>query len=91
MTSLSNGARNRPRSTQPGEFTEFKVVLSRKPASRSHMSLFILVMDDEPDVGILLLPQLKRDLRVARFTMDFVQFADARCSISIIRWAMHYS
>jgi CheY-like chemotaxis protein len=31
----------------------------------------ILVLDDEPDVEALFRQQFRRDLRVARFTMDF--------------------
>ena len=41
------------------------------------MSLLILVVDDEPDVEILFRQQFRRDIRDARFTMDFAQSADA--------------
>ena len=46
--------------TQPGEFTEFRIILPRAAESADHlewstrMSLLILVVDDEPDVEILL-------------------------------------
>ena len=39
------------------------------------MSLLILVVDDEPDVEVLFRQQFRRDLRAARFTMDFAQSA----------------
>ena len=35
------------------------------------MSVFILVVDDEPDVVDLFKQQFRRDLRAARFSMDF--------------------
>jgi DNA-binding NtrC family response regulator len=35
----------------------------------------ILVVDDEPDVEALFRQQFRRDLRAARFTMDFAQSA----------------
>jgi CheY-like chemotaxis protein len=41
------------------------------------MSLLILVVDDEPDVEMLFRQQFRRDIRDARFTMDFAQSADA--------------
>jgi CheY-like chemotaxis protein len=41
------------------------------------LSLFILVVDDEPDVEILFRQQFRRDLRSGRFTMEFAQSADA--------------
>ena len=40
------------------------------------MSLLILVVDDEADVETLFRQQFRRDLRSARFTMDFAQSAD---------------
>jgi CheY-like chemotaxis protein len=40
------------------------------------MSLLILVVDDEPDVEMLFRQQFRRDIRTARFTMDFAQSAD---------------
>jgi CheY-like chemotaxis protein len=40
------------------------------------LSLIILVVDDEPDVEMLFRQQFRRDLRAARFTMDFAQSAD---------------
>ena len=41
------------------------------------MSLLILVVDDEPDVEVLFRQHFRRDLRSARFTMDFAQSASA--------------
>jgi CheY-like chemotaxis protein len=39
------------------------------------VNLLILVVDDEPDVEVLFRQQFRRDLRAARFTMEFVQSA----------------
>jgi len=39
------------------------------------LSAFILVVDDEPDVEALFRQQFRRDLRAARFTMEFAQSA----------------
>ena len=39
------------------------------------MNLLILVVDDEPDVEVLFRQQFRRDLRSARFTMEFAQSA----------------
>ena len=39
------------------------------------MNPLILVVDDEPDVEDLFRQQFRRDLRVARFTMDFARSA----------------
>jgi CheY-like chemotaxis protein len=41
------------------------------------MNLFILVVDDEPDVEALLRQHFRRDLRASRFTMEFVQSGPA--------------
>ena len=41
------------------------------------MSLLILVVDDEPDVETLFRQQFRRDLRAARFTMEFTHSASA--------------
>jgi CheY-like chemotaxis protein len=41
-----------------------------------HVSLLILVVDDETDVEMLFRQQFRRDLRSGRFTMDFAQSAD---------------
>ena len=64
--------------TQPGEFTEFRVILPRKAAlskAGKIMSLLILVVDDETDVEMLFRQQFRRDLRDNRFKMDFAQSA----------------
>jgi CheY-like chemotaxis protein len=42
---------------------------------RTSMSLLILVVDDEPDVEVLFRQHFRRDLRAARFTMEFAQTA----------------
>ena len=39
------------------------------------MNPLVLVVDDEPDVEVLFRQQFRRDLRAARFTMDFAQSA----------------
>ena len=39
------------------------------------MSFLILVVDDEPDVEALFRQQFRRDLRAARFSMEFAQSA----------------
>ena len=39
------------------------------------MNLLILVVDDEPDVEMLLRQHFRRDLRTGRFTMEFAQSA----------------
>jgi CheY-like chemotaxis protein len=36
------------------------------------LSVYILVVDDEPDVEALFRQQFRRDLRAGRFTMEFV-------------------
>jgi len=41
------------------------------------VSLLILVVDDEPDVGVLFRQQFRRDLRSGRFVMEFAQSAPA--------------
>lgn len=42
----------------------------------SHVTLIVLVVDDEADVEALFRQQFRRDLRAGRFTMDFAQSAD---------------
>ena len=64
--------------TQPGEYTEFRIVLPRKSAigwqdRRGGVNLLILVVDDEPDVEMLFRAHFRRDLREGRFTMEFAQ------------------
>ena len=39
------------------------------------MNVFILVVDDEPDVEALFRQQFRRDLRAGRFAMEFAQSA----------------
>jgi CheY-like chemotaxis protein len=39
------------------------------------VSLLILVVDDEPDVELLFRQHFRRDLRAARFSMEFAQSA----------------
>lgn len=41
------------------------------------MNVYILVVDDEPDVEALFRQQFRRDLRAGRFTMLFAQSAPA--------------
>jgi CheY-like chemotaxis protein len=40
------------------------------------MNLLILVVDDEPDVEMLFRQQFRRDLRLGRFTMEFILSGD---------------
>ena len=37
------------------------------------MNLLVLVVDDEPDVGLLFRQQFRHDLRAGRFTIEFAQ------------------
>ena len=53
----------------------------RKAKRGRHMSLLILVVDDEPDVEALFRQQFRRDIRDGRFTMDFAQSATARLNV----------
>jgi len=41
------------------------------------LSVFILVVDDEPDVEALFLQQFRRDIKLGRFTMEFAPSASA--------------
>jgi CheY-like chemotaxis protein len=41
------------------------------------MTLLVLVVDDEPDVEVLLRQHFRRDLRAGRFTMEFAESAPA--------------
>jgi CheY-like chemotaxis protein len=41
------------------------------------VNLLILVVDDEPDVEVLFRQHFRRDLRAARFTMEFAQSGPA--------------
>jgi CheY-like chemotaxis protein len=49
----------------------------RRQIKRGTVSLLILVVDDEPDVEALFRQHFRRDLRAARFTMEFVYSATA--------------
>ena len=58
--------------TEPGAFTEFIITLPRTAAAtfrlgRQKLSVYILVVDDEPDVEALFRQQFRRDLRSGRF------------------------
>jgi CheY-like chemotaxis protein len=44
---------------------------------RTSVGYLILVVDDEPDVEVLFRQQFRRDLRAARFVMEFAQSAPA--------------
>jgi hypothetical protein len=62
--------------TKPGVFTEFIITLPRTAAAqvkcwRQELSVYILVVDDEPDVEALFRQQFRRDLKSGRFTMEF--------------------
>ena len=63
--------------TQPATFTEFIITLPRAPRGdrRRHLSTYILVVDDEPDVAELFRQQFRRDLRAERFIMEFAMSA----------------
>ena len=66
--------------TEPGQFTEFRIVLPRtsnrsRKEARSSVSVLVLVVDDEPDVEELFRQQFRRDLRAQRFMMDFANSA----------------
>ena len=68
--------------TQPGEFTEVRVILPRAAASLAEsgersVNLLILVVDDEPDVEVLFRQHFRRDLRAGRFIMEFAYSASA--------------
>ena len=73
--------------TEPGKFTEFRIVLPRSggihcknvqcQAGGTSVSLLIIVVDDEPDVEDLFRQQFRRDLRAGRFAMEFAQSAPA--------------
>ena len=67
--------------TEPGVFTEIRVVLPRcsglslaNQGDRRDPDIG-LVVDDEPDVETLFGEQFRRDLRAGRFTMEFAQSA----------------
>ena len=68
--------------TEPGAFTEFIITLPRKLAAQGNdwrhaLSVYILVVDDEPDVEALFRQQFRRDLRSGRFHMEFAPSAPA--------------
>ena len=67
-------------STEPGAFTEFIITLPRTLAAQGNtggteLSVYILVVDDEPDVEALFRQQFRRDLRSGRFQMEFAPSA----------------
>ena len=68
--------------SEPGSYTEFRIVLPRGPHRSEiggrRVSLLILVVDDEPDVEVLFRQQFRRDLRDGRFVMDFAHVRRAR-------------
>ena len=69
--------------TEPGQFTEFIIVLPRasnseRQESRSDVNVLVLVVDDEPDVEALFRQQFRRDLRAQRFVMDFADVGAGR-------------
>ena len=77
--------------TIPGAFTEFIITLPRTAAAqptggRHKLSVYILVVDDEPDVEALFRQQFRRDLKSGRFTMEFAPSApDALARAAEIR------
>jgi CheY-like chemotaxis protein len=50
-------------------------LLRRKSMRRQELSVYILVVDDEPDVEALFRQQFRRDLKAGRFTMEFAPSA----------------
>ena len=75
--------------TEPGQFTEFIIVLPRTEQfyqaeiRGDEVSFLVLVVDDEPDVEALFRQQFRRDLRAQRFVMDFaISAADALSRIA---------
>ena len=75
--------------TEPGQFTEFIIVLPRtnnfsdKEDARCDVSISVLVVDDEPDVEALFRQQFRRDLRAQRFVMEFAfSAADALAQVA---------
>jgi len=48
------------------------------------LSVYILVVDDEPDVEALFRQQFRRDLRTGRFQMEFAPSAPAALQPSLI-------
>jgi CheY-like chemotaxis protein len=47
-------------------------------ANQEHgVNLLVLVVDDEPDVGLLFRQQFRHDLRAGRFTIEFAQSGPA--------------
>ena len=69
--------------TEPGRFTEFRIVLPRSASvdcenGRGQMSILVPVVDDEADVEVLFRQQFRRDLRSERFPMDFASSAPRR-------------
>jgi signal transduction histidine kinase/ActR/RegA family two-component response regulator len=67
--------------TEPGAFTEFIITLPRRGGTVDYrsqeLSVYILVVDDEPDVEALFRQQFRRDLKSGRFMMEFAPSAPA--------------
>ena len=69
--------------TEPGAFTEFIITLPRtahahkRNTGGTKLSVYILVVDDEPDVEALFRQQFRRDIKSGRFTMEFAPSAPA--------------
>ena len=66
--------------TEPGVFTEFKIVLPRTGSPHrggARVSVLILVVDDEEDVELLFRQRFRHDLKAGRFVMEFAQSASA--------------
>jgi len=72
--------------SEPGALTDLLLLCrGRKDGGRScSMSVYILVVDDEPDVEALFRQQFRRDLRSGRFTMEFAPSAPADSLVRLI-------
>jgi CheY-like chemotaxis protein len=75
--------------TQPGSsrnlesFCRERVIQQTKAKIEVDVSVFVLVVDDEPDVEALFRQQFRRDLRAQRFVMDFaVSASDALARVA---------
>ena len=84
--------------TQPGEFTEFRIVLPRAPAflsahqiRRTSMSLLILVVDDEPDVEVCSASNSGGTFASAGSRWSLPNLPQWRSSASLMRQGCHSS